>query len=240
MAKAKPNGKRGNNAPNNKRKARAKRQSPATETLGEDGLTGKQRAWIYEYPKDWNGTAAARRAGFRGNANTLGVTAHDLLRNPKIAAALKKRLAELAMDADEVLARLGDHARGSMGDFMTPRGSLSLKEARKAGKLHLVHAYSKGRAGTRIELYDAQAALALLGKHHKLFTDVRIRTWRDDVIDLLREGKITPEQVKAEFGEEIAESVVIAAGLRRSEDRKAEAPGEDSGPRESGHTGEDI
>ncbi len=151
--------------------APAKEKQAAPEPIGADGLTGKERAWIYEYPRDWNGTAAARRAGYRGNSNTLGVTAHRLLRNAKILEVLRRRLAELTMEADEVLARLADQARSSFADFLTPRGNLSLAEARRAGKLHLVHAYSKGRAGTRIELYDTQAALVHLGKHLGLFIE---------------------------------------------------------------------
>lgn len=49
---------------------------------------------------------------------------------------------------------------------------LDLLEAGKRGKIGLIKKYTiddKGKVS--IELYDAQAALALLGKHHKLFTE---------------------------------------------------------------------
>ncbi len=134
-------------------------------------MTGKQRAWVFEYPKDWNGTAACRRAGYQGSDDTLGVMAYDNLRNPKIVAVLKRRLTELAMDADEVLARLADHARGSMDDFIDEHGDISVTKARENGKLHLLHSYAQTERGTRIEIYDAQTAQVHLGRHHALFTD---------------------------------------------------------------------
>lgn len=43
-----------------------------------------------------NGTEAARLAGYKGSADTLGVQAHTLLRRPKIQAALKTRREALA------------------------------------------------------------------------------------------------------------------------------------------------
>lgn len=36
----------------------------------------------------------------------------------------------------------------------------------------MVKKYNKTKDGVSIELYDAQAALQLLGRHHRLFADV--------------------------------------------------------------------
>lgn len=55
----------------------------------KSGLTPKQRKFVEAYTG--NGTEAARIAGYSGDDNTLGVTAHDLLRNPKIARAIEQR-----------------------------------------------------------------------------------------------------------------------------------------------------
>jgi phage terminase small subunit len=52
-------------------------------------LTIKQRKFVEAY--SGNGTEAARIAGYTGDDNTLGVTAHELLRNPKIAQLIKER-----------------------------------------------------------------------------------------------------------------------------------------------------
>jgi phage terminase small subunit len=134
-----------------------------------DGLTPKQQAFVEAYlANGFNATAAARRLKY-ANPDRQG---YRLLRNVEIAAAIRQELAERAMPADEVLARLAEQARGTMDDFLDESGAIDLARARERGKLHLVKARSTTKEGERIELYDAQAALALLGKHHRLFTDV--------------------------------------------------------------------
>lgn len=52
-------------------------------------FTSKQQAFIDAYAG--NGTEAARKAGYAGDDNALAVMANSLLRNPKIAAAIKER-----------------------------------------------------------------------------------------------------------------------------------------------------
>jgi len=54
----------------------------------------------------------------------------------------------------------------------------------------------------------------------------RLTTWQDDVVKLLREGKVTPEQVQDEFGDELAAELASAAGLSGSQGGEVEAPGE--------------
>jgi len=44
----------------------------------------------------------------------------------------------------------------------------------------------------------------------------RIRTWRDEIIDALRDELITPEQVTEALGDQLAGEIFIAAGLRRN------------------------
>lgn len=45
----------------------------------------------------------------------------------------------------------------------------------------------------------------------------KIRTWRDDVIDLLRAGAVSPEDVIAEIGNDLASELIVASGIRRNE-----------------------
>lgn len=47
-------------------------------------LTDKQRRFAEEYIVDHNGTQAAKRAGYKGNAVTLASVAYELLRKPQI------------------------------------------------------------------------------------------------------------------------------------------------------------
>lgn len=82
-------------------------------------LTPKQRAFVKHYVAcNFNATEAAARAGYSGSRATLAVTGHDLLRNPKIRAAVEALLTEQAMGPGEVVARLTAHARGDMSDFL--------------------------------------------------------------------------------------------------------------------------
>lgn len=63
-------------------------ESAPAEKIGE--LTGKQAKFVDVY--DGNGTDAARLAGYSGNDDVLAVTAHRLLRNTKVRAAIEARL----------------------------------------------------------------------------------------------------------------------------------------------------
>ena len=52
-------------------------------------LTVKQQRFVDFY--DGNATDAARKAGYKGNANTLGQVGDENLKKPKIARAIQKR-----------------------------------------------------------------------------------------------------------------------------------------------------
>lgn len=135
-----------------------------------EGLTTKQLAFIEEYLAcGFNATEAARRAGY-AYPNKQGPR---LLVNVGINAAIRQALADRAMPADEVLARLAEHARGDIGAFIAtnedgvPSG-FSLSSDRP---LHRVKKVTVTDKGWSFEMYDAQAALVHLGKHHGLFTN---------------------------------------------------------------------
>ena len=52
-------------------------------------LTPRQQKFVDAYAG--NATDAARRAGYRGTDNTLAQTGSDLLRNPEVRAAIRRR-----------------------------------------------------------------------------------------------------------------------------------------------------
>ena len=135
-------------------------------------LTDKQQAFVNHYLACLNASEAARRAGYPNrSAYAIG---WENLRKPEIRAAIDAALADAAMPVSEVLARLTDQARASMEEFVTVRSRgahLDLKAAKERGVLHLVRKYTKTKQGTTVELYDAQAALALLAKYHGLLVD---------------------------------------------------------------------
>src|SRR5689334_10256389 len=59
------------------------------------GFTIRERLLIADYLRTLgaNATESAKRAGYKGNRNTLGVIAFETLRRPKIAREIKRRMA---------------------------------------------------------------------------------------------------------------------------------------------------
>jgi len=142
-------------------------------------LTNKRQIFIEEYLRCWNATEAARRAGYK-HPNVKG---SQLVKVSVVAKEIKRRLTQVAMDADEVLARLSQQARADIGEFVikTDKGLISLdwEKLREAGLTHLVKSLIPTRYGTKIELHDAQAALVHLARSHALFKD-RVDVTSDD------------------------------------------------------------
>ncbi len=144
-------------------------------------LTGKQLAFIdYYFICDFNGTEAARRAGYKGEDATLAAVAYENLKKPHIAAEIRRRTKERGMAADEVIGRLSDQARGSMAHFLNFEGGrveIDLNQARELGALGLIKKMKMvetvSTSGdeeivltrrTEIELYPSQQALAHLAR----------------------------------------------------------------------------
>lgn len=160
-------------------------------------LTNKQRIFITEYVADFNATRAAIAAGYSQNmAYSIG---WENTKKPEIAAEIEKLVSARCMPKGEVLARLAEHARGDIGDFVTigPDGLPGYDFSRELaqGKMRLIKrlktkrkSYLEGQGDDQhlvtevdveLELYDAQGALEKIGRHHKLFTDVSELTGRD-------------------------------------------------------------
>lgn len=150
-------------------------------------LTNRQRAFIEHYLQTWNASESARRAGYL--PKHADVTGPRLLGNVGIAAEIKRRLSELQMGTDEILQRLTAQARGSMADFIDiDTGQINLPQAREAGKLGLLKSYKVTQRKLNnavtvetitLEIHDAQAALALLGRARGMFVDRSEHTGKD-------------------------------------------------------------
>ena len=97
-----------------------------------DALTPKQQSFIDAYLVNPNATDAARKAGYKGNDNTLHAMGAENLRKPTIQLALKERgtpqeAAKKAkiLSADEVLERLSKFAAS---DDVEPKDSIKALE----------------------------------------------------------------------------------------------------------------
>lgn len=155
-------------------------------------LADKHYEVLEQYFLCWNRTEAYQRVFPKVKRNSAASNAHRLFASPEFQEILSRRLTETVMSADEVLMRLADHARGDVNDFLDANGHFDLDKAREAQKTGLIKKM-KARTTTRtfddeqietveveFELYDAQAALSLLGKNHKLFVERQEVTGKDD------------------------------------------------------------
>lgn len=195
-------------------------------------LSNKQRAFVEHYLKCWNASEAARRAGYVGNVDVSGPR---LLVNAGISIAIKARLSELHMSANEALSRIAAHGRGNIAPFLnanadgfdltTDRAQAALDNIKKfkvKKRITTKDDFRTEEIESEIELYDALAAETLIGRHHALFTDkVKQESWEDDVIAALRDGKVQPADVVKELGSDIATRIIVAAGLRPDEGGEA-------------------
>lgn len=152
-------------------------------------LTTKQQAFSEAYLETLNATEAARRAKYKGSYATLRSIGSENLTKPNIQEYIEKRLKDMAMSANEVLARLSKQARApDVTEFVQAREiydvtfdgekvfvgmglSIDLEAIRKAGLGSQIKKISQTSNGIAIEWYDAHAALVDLGKYHKLFTE---------------------------------------------------------------------
>jgi len=154
-------------------------------------LTDKQKAFVENYLETLNATEAARRAKYKGSYDTLRAIASQNLTKPAIREVIDRRLREMTMSANEVLFNLSLMAKGvdatefielvemfevdEDGKSMLTGMSLKvdLEKIRRLGIGHLIKKISQTSNGIMIEWWSREKALELLGKYHKLFTDVQ-------------------------------------------------------------------
>ncbi len=129
-------------------------------------LTNKQRAFVAEYPKDWNGTQAAIRAGYA--VRTANRTACVLLTKPDIQTAI----AEIQQAAksnsiatlDECCQRLTEIIRADLEDFELDAEGRIVAKRGNMGALQEKHLEVRpdGAVRARLKLRDPVQAMARL------------------------------------------------------------------------------
>lgn len=147
--------------------------------MTHSNLTGKQRLFIEHYLDCLNATEAARRAGYA--AHTCRATGNENLTKPDLKELIEEGLRLKAMPRDEVIARIGEHARADIAQFLSyddcQRVQFDLSGSRPT---YLVKkATIKEGKILSIELHDAQAALEKLSRMHALFIDRTELTGKD-------------------------------------------------------------
>lgn len=178
-------------------------------------LTDKQQAFIDNYLITLNATEAARRAKYKGNDVTLAAVGYENLRKPHLSAEIERRLAEQTMTANELLRRVSDVASGDMLTYIDGTGNLDIEAIRDAGMGRLLKKYKKTKRTIprkdqdpieieqiEVELYAADSAHDKLMRYHGLYNDsTRIKSWKDDVVQALIDGRLKPEDVKLAYAD---------------------------------------
>lgn len=127
---------------------------------GRERPEKKQLAFCREYVKDFNGTQAAKRAGYGNNDDSLAVIACRLLRIVKIKDEIAELLRLKCMSTDEALMRLAEQARGAHSRYIKPDGTVDFAKLVQGDCAHLVKKLKyKGGELVDIEFYDSQVAL---------------------------------------------------------------------------------
>lgn len=153
-------------------------------------MSPKQQRFVEEYGVDSNATQAAIRAGY--SAKTAEQQGHQLLKNTSVAAAIAERASaraeKLEITAERVLRELALIGFANMSDYITigpdgdPFVDLSALDRDKAAAISevTVEDFKDGRGEdardvrkVKFKLSDKRAALVDLGRHLKLFVDVK-------------------------------------------------------------------
>lgn len=148
-------------------------------------LNAKQRRFVEEYLIDLNATQAAIRAGY--SKKTASIGGFDLLRNPKIAAAIEKRQQARAVRTEITQDRvLRELARVAFSDQrrlvewsskgVTMRDSSTISDDDAATVSEVSESVTATGGTTKIKVHDKMRALELIGRHLRMFEDARPST----------------------------------------------------------------
>lgn len=153
-------------------KANGQRNGHKTNVPRSEALTVKQTKFLEAYiTNGWNGTEAAKVAGYSGNRDALAVHASMTLRNHKVRRFLEQRMLEAGLTEGQITARLSEVATASIAWFLDKRGAIIPSRIRRYG--YLVREYEAPAKGkrARIKLHNSMEALGMLAKIRGMFQD---------------------------------------------------------------------
>jgi len=101
-------------------------------------LSKKHQRFVAEYLNCFNGTRAYMAVYPKSSYEAAMSSAVELLRNPKITAAIDRQKNMVLMQADEALKLQADIANGDIGDLLDDNGLLDIRLAKRSGKTKLL------------------------------------------------------------------------------------------------------
>ncbi len=169
------------------------------EVLNNPQLTDKQRLFCIYYPKCFNATKAAKKAGY--SEDTAYSIGWELLKKPEIKAEIQRlkqnKLNRAMLDPDDIFQRYLDIAFACITDYVSFGQKTLIMRDKKTGeplldnegnKIEYQYSYvdfkesnqvdgslisevKQGKDGISIKLHDAMKALDWLSKHMDMATE---------------------------------------------------------------------
>lgn len=163
--------------------------------------TDRERLFVFHYLTDAGFVAskAVEMSGYQTSTpSSTRQMATEILRRPKIKAAINNAFDALVMPKTELLHRLSEIARGSVEDLLDDRDEFSMRQARVTGKANLIRKFKIERDVIEVktekvdlpedaegdaeifersiikervsfEIHDPLKAIELLGRNFRLF-----------------------------------------------------------------------
>jgi phage terminase small subunit len=155
-----------------------------------DKLTLKQKIFVKEYVKDFNGTRAAIAAGY--SEDSAALIASENIRKPYIQTAveaeLKKIEKKIDISIDKIADELAKIAFSNIKDFVEfDSKNVNVKDSKDVDGAVIQEISStvgmRGRS-TKLKLHDKMKALELLGRFKGMYKDVVVNSKEPEKLSL--------------------------------------------------------
>lgn len=146
-------------------------------------LPEKRRRFAEEYPKDFNATRAAERAGF--SVRTARQAGYECMQDPRVQALVQEKIAarsrRVGIQADRILEELALLCFSDVTWFeLDKAGTLTIKPDAPAGATRVLQMID--RATNRFRVHDKIGAIEKAMRHLGMLTDrMRIPGTKADV-----------------------------------------------------------
>lgn len=137
-------------------------------------LTIKERALVAEYLQTFSQVKAFKKVYPGVSKEHAASWAYEPFNRPHVKEVIAELLAERVMEPSEVLQRLQEIAKGTIGDYLNNDGTIDIERLVADGKGYLLKNYKKGRTNLQFEFVDYQRALETLAKIQGLYDNNKV------------------------------------------------------------------
>ena len=137
---------------------------------GGEHLTAKQRAFVDQwFVCQFNGTEAAKQAGYQGNRATLATAAYRLLRKDKIKRAIEERWESHGVTQAEVISRFAGWMRFDIAQLLDAHGNIDFQKVREYGGM--IKSIERDGTDYKIIIMDQMKAAENIAKTLGMFRE---------------------------------------------------------------------